>query len=109
MVHMPHCMLVVNTSSRLDQSAIEDPNGPPSNPYPIPDVKARLGGPTAPRMGGGMIPPQNSGVVLSSRAPESFAPHDDLTDAHSAQQPMATDRREMFQDPRAHVVSGNRR
>lgn len=110
MIWQPRGMnVLLDSSSRIDRAAIEDPNGPPMEPIAIPDVAGRMGGPTAPVSYAGGMNPQVSGVVVSSRAPKSFAPHDDLMDAYPAQQPHPTDRRETFQDPRAHVVSGNRR
>lgn len=99
----------VYSYQRLDRVCLEDPNAPPVDPLQLPIVIAGLGGPTAPRNGGGGMNPQvRDRVIVSTAAPpERQTPRDDGASVIVVTQP--TTRREENQDPRAHVESGNRR
>jgi len=97
---------------RLDRICLEDPNAPPTEPLQLPVIISGLGGATAPRIGGGGvggINPQvcNKVIVATAAPPERQIPRDDGTSVIVVTQP--TVRREENQDPRAHVVQGNRR
>jgi hypothetical protein len=93
---------------RLDQVCLEDPNAPPEH-LTLSNFISGLGGPTAPRMAGGGINPQvMDRVIVSSKAPpERQMPRDDGASIIVTPQPTIS--REEKQDPRAHVVQGNRR
>lgn len=72
MLHNQGNQMRVVTYSRLDQLALEPPpNDTDHFDLPPPPIVG-LGGPTAPRGAGGMIPPQcrDGAMVATSRAPD---------------------------------------